>query len=168
MRLIQIAAMSENRVIGRNNGLPWDIPEDLKFFRDTTKGHSCIFGRKTMESLGRPLPGRLNVVITSHPDYRPKEENPKAEFAVATNFDEALKICQSRQDQYGDEVYICGGGEIYRQTLPRTDVILLTVIHQNVEGDTFFPDFSEKDFKLVEKRDRTDPVPFSFCTYARV
>src|SRR4051794_27340766 len=102
MRLIQIAAMSKNRVIGRNNGLPWDIPEDMKFFRETTKGHSCIFGRKTMESLGQPLPGRLNVIITSHPSYRPPAENPKAEVVVVSSFAAALKVCKEHEKKYGD------------------------------------------------------------------
>jgi dihydrofolate reductase len=166
LRLIQIAAMSENRVIGVAGALPWDIPEDMKFFRDTTKGHCCIFGRKTLESMGRPLPGRFNVVISRQADYQPP--NPeKAPFVVVANLDQALEQCRRRHDEYGDVVYICGGGEIYQQSLSRTDVILLTVIHQSMDGDTYFPEFSEDQFKLAERRDRTDPVPFSFMTYVR-
>jgi dihydrofolate reductase len=167
MRLVQIAAMSENRVIGKENGLPWNIPEDMKFFRDTTKGHCCIFGRKTMESLGQPLPGRLNVVITRQPDYR-LPNTPRAPTVVVATLDEALHVCRAHHDVYGDVVYICGGGEIYKQSLERTHTILLTVIHQKIEGDTYFPEFDENKFKLVERRDRIEPVPFSFLTYSRV
>lgn len=165
--IIQIAAMSKNRVIGKNNGLPWNIPEDMKFFRETTKGHCCIFGRKTFEAVGHPLPNRLNVVITRQNDF-PARSSSNAQLAVAPNLEAALEICHAHATKYGNDIYICGGGEIYQQSMPITDRILLTVIHQDFKGDAYFPEFDESQFKIVSRADRTEPIPFSFLTYDRI
>lgn len=171
MILSAIAAMSKNRVIGVDNGLPWNIPEDMKFFRDMTKGHVMIMGRKTFDSFGgKPLPHRFHIVITRNPDY--KFEDPTVE--VVSDIKSALELAHmlstKYQKKFGDEVFLIGGGEIYKQAMDITDRIYLTVIDKEYSGDAKFPEFSEEDFALTEKKDRVDPasgIPFSFCTYNR-
>ena len=157
-----IVAVSENNIIGVKGNLPWDIPEDMKFFRNKTKGRAIIMGRKTFESLGHPLPHRLNVVVT-------KTKNYVAPKAVATDsITEAIKICQSYADEYGEEIFIIGGGEIYQQSLDLVDRIYLTRIHKSFEGDTRYPVLNPKDFKETKCRPRTKPIPFSFLIYDRI
>jgi len=159
--LSQIAACSSNRVIGKDNHLPWNIPEDWKFFKDKTTGKCLIMGRKTFESLGKPLPNRLNVVITRDSQYKA----PGA--VVVPNIEAAIAHCEKLIDQYGEEIFIGGGAEIYRQTLKIVDRIYLTVIHQEFEGDAFFPELDKNQWKEVERRDRAEPIPFSFLTYEK-
>ncbi|MCB0356929.1 MAG: dihydrofolate reductase [Bdellovibrionales bacterium] len=162
MKLTHIVAAAENGTIGVDGALPWDIPEDMKFFRDTTKGKALIMGRKTFESVGHPLPQRLNVVVTRQPNY-------KAEGAVVvTSIEEAIDICKKNLDKYGDEVFIIGGGEIYRQSMNLVDRIYLTRIHKVFSGDAKYPEVDEKLFKLVNKSDRSEPLPFTFLTYERI
>lgn len=157
-----IAACSENRVIGKDNELPWNIPEDWKFFKQKTTGKVLIMGRKTFESLGKPLPNRLNVIITRDPNY-------KAEGAVVfQTIDQALEFAKSKIPEYGEEIFIGGGGEIYKQTLPIADRVYLTIIHKDFEGDAFYPQLPEGEFKEVERSERTEPIPFTFLTYDRV
>jgi dihydrofolate reductase len=132
-----IAAMSLNRVIGCGNTIPWHLPEDFKFFKATTMGHVLVMGRKTFESIGRPLPGRQTIVLTrsgwSHPGV-----------LVAHGLEDLpLAADDPRQ------VFICGGAEVYRQALPRCAELFLTHVNQVVEGDAFFPPF-EADFHAVE------------------
>src|SRR5690606_31942186 len=112
-----IVAMSENRVIGRAGGIPWRLPEELKFFKRTTMGHALVMGRKTYESIGKPLPGRLNVVVTRDAAYRP------AGVVVRPSLAAALEYCEERRGEWGDEVFVIGGGEIYAQSLARADRI---------------------------------------------
>nr|AIA17719.1 Dihydrofolate reductase [uncultured bacterium] len=162
MMISHIAACSQNRVIGKDNHLPWKIPEDWKFFKDKTSGHILIMGRKTFESLGKPLPNRLNVVITRDPTY----QAPGA--VVLPSVEAALEFAQTKFKDYPDEVFIGGGGEIYKQTLAIADRVYLTVIHKDFDGDAFYPTLPEGEFQEVEKRDRTDPIPFTFFTYDRV
>lgn len=163
MILSAIAAMAANRVIGVNGDLPWRIPEDFKFFKDKTSGHIMIMGRKTFDSLGGPLPKRLHVVITRQKDYEPEGAH------VVSTIGEALDFCQQQTDSgaWPEEVFIIGGGEIYKQMLDSTDRIYLTEIQKDVEGDTRFPDFSTDDFEEVERSHREQPVPFDFVTYER-
>lgn len=163
MILTHVTAMSQNHVIGTQNKLPWNIPEDLKFFRDTTKGHIMIMGRKTFDSIGaKPLPQRFHIVITrqdlqsSHPLVR-----------YVKTLEEALEVARPLTAQWGEEVFIVGGGEIYKQSLPFTDKIYLTVIHQDFAGDTYYPEIPMDQFKITSRRDRTEPVPFSFLTYEK-
>ncbi len=164
MIVSQIAAMAKNRVIGSNLKLPWHIPEDLKFFKDTTKGHIIIQGRKTYESLGyRPLPNRLNIILTRNPEAVPFHKD----IVVFTNLKEALDYAQTKTGEWGDEVFIGGGEEIYRQALPYTDRIYLTVIDKEFDGDTRFPEFDQKIFREVHRDDRQGPIPFSFITYEK-
>lgn len=163
MILSAIAAMAANRVIGVNGDLPWKIPEDFKFFKDKTTGHIMIMGRKTFDSLGGPLPNRLHVVISRQPGYDPEGAH------VFKNIGDALDYCQAQSDSgaWPEEVFIIGGGEIYKQMLGSTDRIYLTEIQKEVEGDTHFPDFSEEDFEETERSHREKPVPFDFVTYER-
>ena len=161
MILSHIVAASENGVIGVKGCLPWRIPEDLKFFKETTLGHVIIMGRKTFETLPNALPNRLNVVVSRDSSYSAKGA------MTVRNIDQALGIAREHKKTYGNEVFIVGGGEIYRQTLDLVDRIYLTRIHQKFEGDAFYPDFNPEEFKLVKKDDHTNPVSFSFLVYER-
>ncbi|MCB9025886.1 MAG: dihydrofolate reductase [Bdellovibrionaceae bacterium] len=162
MILSHIVAASENGTIGVEGTLPWDIPEDMKFFREKTKGKAIIMGRKTFESVGHPLPKRLNVVITRQADY-------KAEGAViVSTIEEAIEVCKKETSTYGDEVFIIGGGEIYRQSMDLVNKIYLTRIHKEYSGDAKYPTVDENVFRLIESSDRTQPIPFTFLTYERI
>ena len=132
--------MSLNRVIGRGSEIPWHLPEDFKFFKQTTMGHVLVMGRKTFESIGRPLPGRETIVLSragfSHPGVR----------TVASL--DALPALPP-----GRTIFICGGAEIYRQALPRCGELYLTLVKRDVEGDTLFPEFEEQFELRAELRD---------------
>jgi dihydrofolate reductase len=126
-----IAAMSANRIIGRDGALPWRLPEDLKFFRAVTTGHPVVMGRKTWESLGRPLPGRRNIVLS--------RTLPAADGAEVVRSVEALDALGMEGD-----VFVIGGAEIYRLLLPRCAAVYLTVLTAEAEGDTAFPSFEQE------------------------
>jgi len=156
-----IVAMSENRVIGRAGRLPWRLSADLRHFQQLTMGHTIIMGRKTFESIGRPLPGRKSIVITRQRDYQPPG------VRVATSLDEAERLAA------GDsEVFYIGGGEVYRQVLPRIERVYLTLVHATVTGDTCFPEFPPDRWQLARRTDHTadekNDFPFSFLVYERV
>ena len=163
MILSHIVAAAENDVIGVNNDLPWDIPEDMKFFRDKTKGKALIMGRKTFESVGHPLPHRLSVIVTRQKDY--KSPGPLA--VVVQDVKSAIEVCKAQVSKYGEEIFIIGGGEIFKDTMGIVDVIYLTRIHRKYDGDIKYPKVDLKKFELVEERARTEPIPFTFLTYAR-
>ena len=132
-------ATGENLAIGKNNQLLWHMPADLKFFKQTTSGHTVIMGRKTFDSVGKPLPNRRNIVIT-------RDASLKIECVeVVNSLDEALAITQTEEKP----VFIVGGAEIYRQALPKTDRLYLTTIHHNFDADTFFPDFDRSEWKVI-------------------
>ena len=150
-----IAAMAENRVIGRDNAIPWDIPADRKRFRALTLGHPVIMGRKTFESLAAPLEGRKNIVVTRQMDYRAEG------CLIAHDLPSALVMAGE-----ADELFICGGGEIYREALPIADRIYLTIVHGSFAGDTFFPEIPEL-FVEVEREMVDDPLPYSFVLYEK-
>lgn len=137
-----IAAMSNNRVIGRGGSIPWKIPEDLRRFRELTLGHTVIMGRRTFESIGRPLDGRRNIVVTHQQSYS------RQGIVVVHSLEEAIK--SSGPDE---ELFICGGSELYRQGLPLCSMVYLTIVDLDVEGDTFFPavpnDFRERSRETV-------------------
>ncbi len=165
IRVSAIVAMSENNCIGKNNDLPWHIPEDLKRFKAVTMGKPIIMGRKTFESivarLGRSLPGRANIVV-SRSDF-------KAEGAIVCP-DIETAIAQAKnlaEDQELDEVFIGGGAQIYGIALPYTDRIYLTKVHIDVDGDTFFPDL-EKNWKEIANENFSGNPPFSIKTLERV
>jgi dihydrofolate reductase len=163
MTLSHIVAVSANDVIGVNNTLPWDIPEDMKFFRDKTKGRALIMGRKTFESVGHPLPHRLNVVVTRQKDYPASAPN----VVVQPDLKSAIEYCAGQISKYGEEVFIIGGGEIFKESMDIVDTIYLTRIHKEFPGDIKYPKVDYAKFALAERRDRTEPVPFSFLTYTR-
>jgi dihydrofolate reductase len=151
-----IAAMAENRVIGRGSVIPWDLPDDLRRFREITWDRPVIMGRKTFESLGRPLPGRMNIVLTRRIDFKP------AGCLVAHDLEAALRLAEE-----ADEVFICGGGELYRQAMPRADRIFLTVLHRDFDGDALFPEIPPH-FTLVDREFVPGLLPHTFLVYERV
>ena len=153
MRLSLIAAMASNRVIGRDNRLPWHLSADLKRFKRLTLGHTLVMGRKTFESIGRPLPGRSTVVVTRQEGYAP--EGVQVVHSIA----EALELAQG-----DDEVFIAGGGDIFQQTLPVADRLYLTIIEEAFPGDAYFPEYDESQWRLVDREDHgpTEDAPFSW------
>lgn len=139
-----VVAAAENNAIGKNNQLLWHLPNDLKFFKNTTWGGVVIMGRKTFESVNKPLPGRLNIVVTTNKDW-------KAEGTlVANDLTQAIEL--ARKENF-KEISIIGGGEIYKQSMPLADIIYLTRVHTSIEGDTFFPAINTTEWKLADKED---------------
>ncbi len=134
MIISHIAAIAKNKVIGLEGDLPWDIPEDMKYFRDKTSGHIIVMGRKTFESFPKPLKNRLHVVITRQTDYQAPEG-----VVVFSDISEALEFCEEQTQKWSEEVFIIGGGEIYKQTLDRADLLYLTLIEKEFEGDARYP-----------------------------
>ena len=162
MKITLLAAMAENRVIGLGGALPWKLPEDLRRFKRRTDGHVIIMGRRTYESLNGPLPNRRAIVITHRRDY----EAPGA--ALAHSLDEALDTARAWGEQ---EVFIVGGAAIYAAALPLADRLEITLVHAEVEGDTFFPEFDCAAWTLTEddhhQADQRHPHAFSFRCYER-
>ena len=150
-RLSIIVAASDNGVIGRGGELPWRLSADLQRFKRLTMGHALVMGRKTYESLGRPLPGRTSIVITRDPGWRAKHDG----VLVATNVDEALALAATAPGESPQEAFIIGGGEIYRLFLPHTDRVHLTRVHTTIEGDATFPELSTKEWQRTD----TEPHP---------
>jgi dihydrofolate reductase len=155
-----IAAMSENRVIGRNNQLPWHMPADLARFKRLTTGHHVIMGRRTFESMGKPLPNRTNIVITRRRDWRAEG------VIVMHELDQAIDAADGE-----DEVFVLGGADVFRLTMPYARRIYLTLIHAHIEGDTFFPEIDPQQWKLVSdeghQADQKNRYPYSFQQYER-
>lgn len=159
-----IVARAQNNVIGVDNSLPWHLPEDLKYFKQTTLGKPIIMGRKTYESIGRPLPGRTNIVIT-----RQNLSLPEG-VVVVSSVEQAIAVAKDiAQADVVDEVMIIGGSDIYRQSLPLADRVYLTKVHAEVEGDSYFHDFDESQWRLVQEQRydacEKNPYPYSFCVY---
>lgn len=166
--IAHIVAAAANGVIGRKGELPWNIPEDMRWFRDRTKGHALIMGRKTFEAVEHPLPNRLNVIVTRQKNYIPKSSKSiNSPVHVVSTIEEGIEYCKKFLAQYGNEIFIIGGGEIYHQSVKYVDTIFLTRIHKAYEGDASYPDPDLNEFKLVESLDRTDPEPFSIMTFKR-
>lgn len=168
MILTQIAACSANNVIGTQGDLPWSLPEDMKFFRDTTKGHVMIMGRKTFDSFkGRALPNRYHIVISRQAAELKFPSTESAPVVFVESLAKALELAETLTSTWGEEVFVIGGGEIYKQSLPYCNKIYLTRIHRDFDGDTFFPEIDETLFTLTDKKDHTEPISFSFLTYSR-
>jgi len=151
-----VVAMDNNRLIGRDNALPWRLPDDMRWFREQTMGKPCVMGRKTYDSLparSRPLPGRLNIVVTRNPDY----EAPGA--VVVHTIDDALRAAGD-----ADEVIIVGGAELYRALLPRVDRLYLTHVHGAADGDVFFPPYDPAGWREVYRQEHPvdDRHPYAF------
>ena len=148
-RLVAIVAMSSNRVIGRAGALPWYFPEDLKFFKRTTLGHPILMGRTTFESIGRPLPGRQNIVLS-------RTMEPREGITVIREVSELSRICP-----VDSTVFVIGGAQVYRELLPQCEGLYLTWIEQAYEGDTCLPDF-EHLFGLKKVIEKTDSLEFRY------
>lgn len=163
MRVSILAALSTNNVIGRDNDIPWKLSTDLKRLKALTMGHHVIMGRKTYDSVGRPLPGRTNVVITRRDDWSAEG------VTVVHSLDEALRVAQQAGDA---EPFLLGGAEIYGQAMHLADRMYLTRVHAEVDGDTYFPDFDDvTEWQLTDAEhfdaDEKNEYPFSFLTYDR-
>lgn len=160
MTLCMIVAVSENGVIGRGNDLPWRLPDDLKRFKALTLGHPMVMGRRTYESIGRPLPGRTSVVLTRNPDFAAEG------VTVVRSWEEALAACAG-----AERAFVIGGASLYRRALDECERIYLTRVHAQVEGDTRFPDGALDRFRLVRGErhpaDARHPYPFTFQDYER-
>ncbi len=160
MSISIIVAMAKNRTIGVDNTLTWRCPEDLKHFKAITMGHHMIMGRKTFDSIGRPLPGRTTVVLT-------RDINLKIEGClIAHSLQEAIKACAD-----DTQIFIVGGAEIYAQALTHVDTLYITEIQQNVDGDACFPEFDASDWQEIAREARTQDLPqpldYHFVTYRR-
>jgi dihydrofolate reductase len=158
-----IVAVSENGVIGDKGGIPWHLPEDLKLFKQTTMGHTLIVGRKTYESIGRPLPGRKMIVLT-------RQQNYTAEGCqVVDGLQEALELARLQGE---NEAFVAGGAQVYAQALRLADRIYWTQVHAEVEGDAFFPEFECEDWFEQEQRtfpmDERHAYAFTFSLLVRV
>ncbi|OGE73848.1 MAG: hypothetical protein A3I07_00590 [Candidatus Doudnabacteria bacterium RIFCSPLOWO2_02_FULL_42_9] len=159
MKLILIAAVAKNRVIGSHNALPWYIKEDLKHFKDKTVGKTVLMGKNTFDSImnriGKPLPERVNVVITRQTDWQ-----APTDVIVYHNIEDALNGLKDTP-----EVMVAGGGQIFNQLIDKADKLILTEVHKKVDGDVFFP---EVDKNLWKEMEREDHEEFSFVEYERV
>lgn len=153
-----IAAMARNRIIGVNNTLPWRLPEDLKHFKALTMGHPIIMGRKTFESIGKPLPGRSTVIVTRDSGYRVEG------CLSATSIDAAIAACAGEP-----EIFFVGGAELYAQVLPRADRLYLTEIQADYAGDAWFPAFDRDAWQETARDCRVNPdgLRYDFVTYRR-
>jgi dihydrofolate reductase len=154
MDIIIIAAMAANYVIGRDNAIPWSLPDDLRQFKEKTLGHALVMGRKTYESLGHPLQGRMNVVISRNRALHIPG------CSVAPDFTQALELCKNHK-----KTFIIGGGQIFKLGLTVADTLILTLLEREVIGDTTFPDFSNRGFVEISRERYNTSEPFSVITY---
>lgn len=166
MKLSLIVAAAQNGVIGRDNQLPWHLPQDLKYFKATTLGKPIIMGRKTYESIGRPLPGRTNIVISRQPDWN------ATGVLVAQSVEQALALAgqvRNEQQQAADEVMVIGGAEIYRHALAIADRVYLTRVHADIDGDAYFPELLASEWTKVSEvaGEAEASLPHSFLVFER-
>ena len=156
-----IAAASENDALGKDNGLVWHLPDDFKRFKQLTSNHYIIMGRKTFESLDKPLPNRTHIIITRQKDYQAPEG-----CLVVSSLKKALAICPKEEENF-----IIGGGEIYKQAIEVADKIELTRVHTTVEADTFFPKIEEENWELIislhHSKDEKHKFDFTYLTYIK-
>ena len=160
MKISLIVAFDENRLIGNNNALPWHLPADLKHFKNITMGHHMIMGRKTFDSIGKPLPGRVSIIIT-------RQKNYTIEGCVVVNtLEEALQKSEGQS-----EVFIIGGAQIFDCTLPMASDLYITQIHHAFKGDTYFPEIPAKDWIEISREnhiaDEKNEWPYSFIHYQK-
>lgn len=162
MLISLIAAATENNVIGKNNDLPWNLPDDMKFFVQTTRGHHILMGRKNLQSFGKLLPNRTNIVLTSNRDFTFEDA------VIKHDLKDAIDFAARRGEK---ELMIIGGGEIYKQALAIADRIYLTRIHAVIEGDTFFPELDKNEWKEISSnyhpKDERHPYDFTFKVLER-
>jgi dihydrofolate reductase len=155
-----IVAFDQNRLIGHSNQLPWHLPADLKHFKNITMGHFMIMGRKTFDSIGKPLPGRTSVIITRQKDYIQEG------CVVVNSMNDALKACEGQS-----EAFIIGGAQIFECAMPLASKLYITQIHHHFEGDTWFPEISSNEWELTSEEhhqaDEKNAWPYSFQEYRR-
>jgi len=162
MIISQIVAASLNNVIGKNNALPWKMPTDMAYFKNTTWGHHIITGRKNYEAEGKALPGRVNIILTRNPEYKIPDG------IVLQRFDDAISIAAQVDEE---ELFVVGGAEIYKLAMPFTDRIYLTRIHAVIDGDTFYPEPDWSEWNEISKeshpKDEQNPFDFDFIVYEK-
>lgn len=158
MRISLIAAMAENRVIGRRGTIPWKVPGEQKMFKRITLGHTLIMGRKTYEDIGRPLPGRVNIVVSRRADYRVDG------CITVGSLQEALARCPAGET----EAFIIGGGQLFHEGLAIADRIYLTEIPVRVTGDTYFPEIPAAEFARTSSESVSAPQPFTLSVFDRI
>lgn len=156
-KISMIAAVGKNRELGKANQLLWHIPEDLKHFKEKTLSHAVIMGQKTFDSIGKPLPDRLNIVLSNDPSFKADG------IAIASSIDDAITIASD----YSDEIFIIGGGSIYAQFIDKADKLYLTLVDAEFEADVFFPEY--KKFKIIKEEDwqTSDDIKFKFTEWNR-
>ncbi len=161
MNISIIVATDEQGLIGRENDLPWKLSADLQYFRRITMGKPLIMGRKTHESIGRALPGRKNIVLTNNADYQPEG------CTIVHTIDEAVHACGGAQ-----EAMVMGGSSLYKQFLPLANKLYLTLVHANLTGDTWFPDWDKTQWQQISREDHDadnkNNYPYSFIRYKRI
>ncbi|MEH6515492.1 MAG: dihydrofolate reductase [Halioglobus sp.] len=167
INLALIVAVAENGVIGRDNGLPWHLPDDLKYFKRVTMGKPILMGRKTFESIGRPLPGRTNIVISANPDYQANG------VRVVSSLEEALALAEDIATIDGaEELMVIGGARIYAAALPRASRLYLTEVHAEVAGDAYLPPLDLQFWQEVSREYHPGALPeqyaHSFVIYERL
>ncbi len=156
MELIIVVAVAKNHVIGRDGKLPWHLPSDLKHFKKTTMGYPLIMGRKTFESIGRPLPGRDNIILTRDPSL-------KIEGCIVVNtLEDAIKHCSAEE-----KAFIIGGADIFNIALPLTDTVIVTALERDVEGDVHFEPIDPDTFEIVDQQTCNEEEPYQIITYRR-
>lgn len=160
MKISLIAAMAKNGVIGAKGEIPWNIPGEQKLFKKITMGHAVIMGRKTYESIGQPLPGRTNIVVTRQKPYRAEGCH------VVHDLASAFKCCPEDED----EAFVCGGGQLYHEAIPIASRIYLTVIPRDIPGDTYFPNILSTEFRVRQSESiQAEGVePYNFFIYERI
>lgn len=157
-----LLAMDKNQLIGKDNDLPWRLPADLAYFKRVTMGHPIIMGRKTYDSIGRPLPGRENIIVTRDTSY-------KAEGCKVIHSIEDIVKMSEETDQ---ELFVIGGAEIFKEILPHSDRLYITEIEEEFEGDTYFPAFDKDEWKIISKekgiKDEKNPYEYTFLVYEKI
>ncbi len=157
LKLALVVAVAENGVIGKNNSLPWRLPKDLAYFKQTTMGHPIIMGRLTFDSIGRPLPGRENIVVTRQHDWQSEG------VSVAHSLTDALEKARCHANNWA---MLIGGANLYQQALPFCQRLYLTEVHASVAGDAYFPAFDRREWTEVSRQrheaDASNPYPYSF------
>lgn len=166
-----IIAAAENRVMGKDNQMPWHLPNDLQYFKRSTMGKPMIMGRKTYESLGKPLPGRAHLIVTRQADYQAPNANEQVQ--VVTSLEEAIQAAQALVlATENKEIMVIGGAEICSLAFPQTERLYLTQVHADVEGDVFFPEFDLKQWREISREDYSasgsNPYDYSFVVFERI
>jgi len=162
-----IAVVGKNREIGYKNKLLWDLPPDLKHFKKITEGHTVMMGENTFHSLGRPLPNRANVILTKNQDFKP------ASCRIAHSIEEGIALAKKEEKKLAlatsktEEIFIIGGGQIYKQFLPLADKLYLTLVDDSPEADTFFPDYSEFSRVIKEEGNEYNSIKFKYVELIR-